>query len=85
MHRITYRVILVHLDAVASDEGRFPRGVHQQQQSVGQPEGQSGEHHGAWFHRPERTKFRLKTKDDMMCSFLSQDDRVTSLARTFID
>lgn len=31
---LTYRVILVHLDPVASDEGGFSGGVHQQQQTV---------------------------------------------------
>lgn len=41
----TYWVILVHLDAVASDEGGFISGVHQQQESVQQPEGKSGEQH----------------------------------------
>lgn len=42
---LTYRVVLVHLDAVASDEGGFTGGVHQQQQSVQPPERKSGEQH----------------------------------------
>lgn len=37
-----YRVILVHLDAVACDERGFAGGVHQQQETIGHPEGQSG-------------------------------------------
>ncbi len=41
----TYRVILVLLDAVTSDEGGFVGGVDQQQQSVRQPERQRWEQH----------------------------------------
>lgn len=40
-----HRVILAHLDAVASDEGGFTGGVHQRQQSIGPPEHQRGDQH----------------------------------------
>lgn len=38
----TYRVVLVHLDPIASDEGGLASGVDHQQESVQQPEGERG-------------------------------------------
>lgn len=52
VEEMPYRVVLVRLDAVASDEGGFTGGVHQEQQSVGYPEGQSGNQHRPCWERP---------------------------------
>lgn len=41
----TYRVVLVRLDSVASDEGGLAGGVDHQQETVQQPEGDCGEQH----------------------------------------